>query len=140
MISVMVASAAAMFAVGCGAVSSAPRWYTDRTRLPSCGTLTWDAAPLDSRVGRSATQCLLAAQAAGRQAELDVQGQPDVDGTIDVALRVIDRRDVVMMAHFYHYNHGGNRWSVTQCAAFQSPSVGSSYANLGTGCGPEQVS
>ena len=136
----LVASVAAMLMAGCGAASSTPRWYTDRTRLPSCGALTWDAAPLDSRVGRSATQCLLAAQAAGRQAELDVQGQPDTDGTIDVALRVIDRRHVVMMAHFYHYKYGGNRWSVTQCATFQSPSVGSTYANLGTGCGPERAS
>ncbi len=129
-----------MFAVGCGAVSSAPRWYTDRTRLPSCGTLTWEAAPLDSRVGRSATQCLLTAQAAGHQSELDVQGHPDTDGTIDVALRVVDRQHVVMMVHLYHYKHGGNRWSVTECSAFQPPSLGSTYANLGTGCGPEKPS
>jgi hypothetical protein len=139
MISAILVSLAAMLIAECGTVSSAPRWYTDRSRLPSCGALTWDAAPLDSPVGRSAVRCLVTAQATGRQAELDVQGQPDTDGTIDVALRVIDRQHVVMMARFYHYQHGGNRWSVTECATFQSPSVGSSYANLGAGCGPEQA-
>jgi hypothetical protein len=123
----------------CGAATSAPRWYTDRARLPGCGALTWDAAPVGSAAGRSSIECLVTAQAAGRPAELDVQGQPDTDGTIDLALRVIDRQHVVVMAHFYHFQHGGNRWSVTECAEFQSPSVGSTYANLGTGCGPEEA-
>ena len=130
---------AVMLIAGCGAVSSAPRWYTDRSRLPSCGALTWDAAPVGSVVGRSAIRCLGAAQAAGRQAELDVKDQPDTDGTIELALRVIDRQHVVVMAHFYHFQHGGNHWGVTECAEFQSPSIGSTYANLGTGCGPEQA-
>jgi hypothetical protein len=138
MISAIPVSVAVLLGAGCGTASSAPHWYTDRTRLPSCGALTWDAAPIDSRVGQSAVRCLVTAQAAGRPAELDVRGQPDTDGTIDVALRVIDRRHVVLMARFYHFQ-SGNRWSMTECAAFESPSVGSTYANLGTGCGPERT-
>ena len=132
------AGIAAMVVAGCGAVSSAPRWYTGRSRLPSCGALSWEAAPIDSPLGRSAVRCLVAAQAAGRQAELDVQGQPDTDGTLDVTLRVIDRRHVVLMLRFYHFQ-SANRWTMTECAAFDLPSPGSTYANLGSGCGPAQT-
>jgi hypothetical protein len=136
--SAILAAFAAMFVAGCGAVSSAPRWYTARSRLPSCGALNWDVAPIGSPLGRSAVRCLVTAHAAGRQAELDVQGQPDTDGTLDVTLRVIDRRHVVMMLRFYHFQ-SGNRWTLTECATFDSPSSGSTYANLGSGCGPEQT-